>query len=42
MQASRDSQGLATMLAGNAAEHTEKSRKFLFFNRNFLHINFRK
>jgi hypothetical protein len=30
------------LLAGNAAKHTEKLRKFLFFNRNFLHINFRK
>jgi hypothetical protein len=30
------------LLAGNAAKHTEKLRKFMFFNRNFLHKNFRK
>jgi hypothetical protein len=30
------------LLAGNAATHTKKLRKFMFFNRNFLHTNFRK
>jgi hypothetical protein len=30
------------LLAGNVAKHTEKLRKFLFFNRNFLHTNIRK
>jgi hypothetical protein len=34
--------GSKLLLAGNAAKHTEKLRKFMFFNRNFLHKKFRK
>jgi hypothetical protein len=30
------------LLAGNAATHPKKLRKFMFFNRNFLHTNIRK
>jgi hypothetical protein len=30
------------LLAGNAAKHTQKLRKFLFLHRNFLHKNFSK